>query len=183
MGKSKSKLATAYRSAFHSSVSTLLKAISVAGMLMLFSFSAKAVELGAQAPDFKLQTLSGQQFQLSDYQGKKPVYLVFWATWCPICKAEIPNFKKLHAQLGDKVEILAINVGFQDTLEKAKSYTIEQELPYSVAFDENTVITKNYGVIGTPWQVVIDINGKVRYFSNHTPENFESHLEELIKKI
>ncbi len=148
----------------------------------MFSVSANALELGVQAPDFEMKTFSGETFKLSDYRGKKPVYLVFWATWCPICKAEIPNIKKIHAQLGDKVEMLAINVGFEDTLDKAKRYQKEHQLPYAVSFDENTVITKRYGVVGTPWQVVIDINGTVRYFSNNTPEDIADHLDSLMQK-
>ena len=166
--------------------STFLRSIIIAGIasvLLVLSASVLALELGAKAPDFEIKTLSGEQFRLSDHQGKKPVYLVFWATWCPICKAEVPNIKELHAKLQDKVEILAINVGFQDSLKKAKSYKKNNQIPYAIAFDEGTEITKNYGVIGTPWQVVIDINGKVQYFSHHTPTDFESHVGDLTKKV
>ena len=159
-----------------------LTSFMAVAFLSIFSINASALELGVQAPDFELKTFSGETFKLSDYRGKKPVYLVFWATWCPICKAEIPHIKKIHAQLGDKVEMLAINVGFEDTLEKAKHYQKEHQLPYAVAFDENTVLTKRYGVVGTPWQIVIDVNGTVRYFSNNTPVDIADHLDSLLQK-
>jgi peroxiredoxin len=149
--------------------------------LSLLSLNAQAAELGDEAIDFDLKTLSGDDFSLSSYRGKKPVYLIFWATWCPICKAEIPKFKELHAKYGDKIEFLAINVGFEDSLEKAIAYQEQNQLPYNVAFDKNTVITKEYDVIGTPWQVIIDINGTVRYFSNYTPENLGEHIDDLLK--
>ncbi|MGB1239185.1 MAG: peroxiredoxin family protein [Pseudomonadales bacterium] len=149
---------------------------------LAMSSQAQAVNLGDDAPQFTLQTLEGKNFDLSQYRGEKPVYLVFWATWCPICRAEIPHIKKLYQELGDKVEFLAVNVGFQDSLEKAKIYREEHALPYPVAFDEGTVITRDYKVVGTPWQVVIDINGKVRYFSNETPVTMAEHLEGLYQK-
>jgi peroxiredoxin len=174
-------LKSAYRAAqiaFKNKLTSLLAVV----LLSAFSINASALELGVQAPDFEMKTFTGETFKLSDYRGKKPVYLVFWATWCPICKAEIPHIKKIHAQLGNKVEMLAINVGFEDTLEKAQSYVKEHQLPYAVSFDENTVITKRYGVVGTPWQVVIDINGTVRYFSNNTPTDIADHLDSLLQK-
>jgi len=150
-------------------------------IMSLFMVNTQAAELGDKAIDFNLKTFSGDDFSLSSYRGEKPVYLIFWATWCPICKAEIPKFKELHAKYGDKIEFLAVNVGFEDTLEKAIAYKTDNELPYKVAFDENTVITKEYDVIGTPWQVIIDINGTVRYFSNYTPENLGEHIDDLLK--
>jgi len=150
--------------------------------IALFSVSANALEIGVQAPDFELQTFSGDTFKLSDYRGIKPVYLVFWATWCPNCSAEIPTLKKLHTQLGDQVAMLAINIGFEDSLAKAQQYQQQHQLPYPLAFDENTVLTRTYGVVGTPWQVVIDINGTVRYFSHHTPQDIGEHLAELTQK-
>lgn len=144
-----------------------------------FSVSSHAIEAGVQAPDFELSTFSGETFKLSDYRGKKPVYLVFWATWCPICRAEIPHIKKIHSQLGDDVEMLAINVGFNDSLSKAQAYQTEHQLTYPVAFDENSVLTKRYAVVGTPWQVVIDINGVVRYSHHATPIDIADHLDSL----
>ncbi|MEH6445230.1 MAG: TlpA disulfide reductase family protein [Oceanospirillaceae bacterium] len=167
---------------YQRNVKKLLVVALASGLFSVYSVPANALELGDKAPNFELVTLAGDTFRLSDYRGKKPVYLVFWATWCPICRAEIPNIKKIHQQIGDQIEVLGINVGFEDTLDKAIAYKKTHQLPYAIAFDENTVITKGYGVVGTPWQVVIDINGIVRYFSNETPEDIADYMEELLKK-
>ncbi|MFP3339367.1 TlpA disulfide reductase family protein, partial [Micrococcus sp. SIMBA_131] len=53
------------------------------------------INKGQIAPNFKLQTLNGKTVQLSDYKGKR-VIVNFWATWCPPCRAEIPDFQKLY---------------------------------------------------------------------------------------
>ena len=56
--------------------------------------SAAAVEEGALAPDFKLQSLSGEEVRLSDFRGQV-VLLNFWATWCTPCRLEMPAFQRL----------------------------------------------------------------------------------------
>jgi peroxiredoxin len=53
------------------------------------------------APDFALTNLSGQTVRLSDFKGKI-VLLDFWATWCPPCRMEIPNFVQLQKQYADR---------------------------------------------------------------------------------
>lgn len=50
---------------------------------------------GNIAPDFELQTLSGETVKLSDYRGQR-VMVNFWATWCPPCRAEMPDLEKFH---------------------------------------------------------------------------------------
>ena len=47
-----------------------------------------------KAPDFTLEDYSGNTLKLSDLNGK-PIVLNFWASWCPPCKAELPDFEKM----------------------------------------------------------------------------------------
>ncbi|MEH6344190.1 MAG: TlpA disulfide reductase family protein [Bermanella sp.] len=144
-----------------------------------FSINSHAIDVGDQAPDFELKTLKGDTFKLASYRGRKPVYLVFWATWCPICRREIPNLKTIYQELGQDIEMLAINVAMDEALSDVMTYRESHQIPYPLAFDEGSVISRMYGVIGTPWQVMIDINGVVRFRSNKTPENLSQHIQRL----
>src|SRR5690348_9107144 len=68
-----------------------------------------AIKIKAQ--DFKLPNLDGKEVNLSGLKGKK-VFLNFWATWCPPCKAEMPELEKLYQETKDSdLVILAINLG------------------------------------------------------------------------
>ncbi|SDI57027.1 peroxiredoxin family protein [Natribacillus halophilus] len=65
------------------------------------------LEEGEIAPDFELKTLDGETMRLSDYRGER-VMLNFWATWCPPCRAEMPDMQKLYDE--EDVVILAVNM-------------------------------------------------------------------------
>ena len=58
--------------------------------------------IGDFAPDFSLKTMDGVAVNMSELKGKKPLLLVFWATWCPNCKNEIPKINKLYNQFKQK---------------------------------------------------------------------------------
>lgn len=131
------------------------------------------------AVDFSITTMAGDNFTLSNFKQKKPVYLFFWATWCPICKKEIPRVKALHEKFGNQIEVLAINVGMNDSLDNIIAYQSTYQINYPIAFDENSAIANKYNVFGTPTQVVIDIDGNLRYQGHSYPVGLESFIKQL----
>ena len=160
-----------------------MKKIVLTALLLLMSLSgfhaaqaAPFAKVGQVASDFSLTTLDGNSFKLSEHKGKKPVYLVFWASWCPSCKAEIPAIKAIHKQLKGEMEIVAINVAVNDSLAKVQRYVDRFEIPYAVAFDQESKVTAQYGVQGIPTQIIIDINGVIRYRNTVSPENVAAYL-------
>ena len=151
-------------------------------LIMIFSINnLNAAEPGQIAPDFTATTLTGKQVSLSQFKGKKAVWLVFWATWCPYCHKEIPALKELHKKYGDKIEILAINIGVNDSEKRAKEYQSKNDLPYDIIFSNK--ITQQYEVRGTPTQVVIDTEGKVVFKGTRVPQNItDEQVNALLNK-
>ncbi len=143
-----------------------------------------ASKVGNKAPDFSATTLDGDKVALTDYLGKKPVYLVFWATWCPNCLKEIPEINALNSKFGDRLAILAINVGINDSADAAQKYREEHDMQYPVVFDDGSTISSSYGIVGTPTQILIGTDGIVRYRGSKTPAvtDVEKHWEELSGK-
>lgn len=150
--------------------------------LLLSLSSATAAEVGKMAPDFTLQTLEGKNFKLSDYRGKKAIYITFWATWCSNCEAEIPELKEIQAKYSDDIMLLAINTSINDSMKRMKKYVKKHDLTYQVAFDEGSQVTKNYKVMGTPTQVIIDVNGILRYQGTDIPHNIGERLDYLMDR-
>lgn len=80
----------------------------------------RSVSHVAQLPEARLKTYGGEGVNISEYRGK--ILLVnVWASWCPFCREEFRYFKKLKAQFGDGITIIAVNRA--ESLETAQQYS------------------------------------------------------------
>ncbi|ASP38704.1 hypothetical protein CHH28_08425 [Bacterioplanes sanyensis] len=119
-----------------------------------------APQAGDAAPDFKATTIDGEVFDLSDYRGKQPVYLKFWATWCSYCKAEMPHLKHIREQYDDLV-VMTVNIGLNDSVSNINQLYQQQGYGLPTVFDSDGKLTRLYGVVGTPHSVLIDRHGDI----------------------
>lgn len=143
---------------------------------------AEAAFVGERAPEFALQTLDQRPIGLQDFRGKQPLLLVFWATWCPACKEEIPKLKEVYAAYGPRgLGFLAVNVGINDSLQKATEYRKRHGLPYPMAFDEGSRVTRAYRVVGTPTILIVDRQGIIRYRGAAVPQDLDRHFPRLVE--
>lgn len=124
---------------------------------------AAVVNVGDIAPNFSVTTLAGEQVTLSDYKGKKPVYLKFWATWCSYCKVEMPHLQDVENRYGDKIEVLAVNVGMNDSVANIQKFYQSGGFNLPTTIDQQGLLTSLYGVVGTPNHVLINRDGVVVY--------------------
>ncbi len=130
---------------------------------------------GQLAPDFSIVQLDDTLFKLSDYKGKKPVYLVFWNTWCAFCITKVPKIKNFESELANDIKVIAINTSRQDSVEESRHFSQKYETNYALAFDHDESITRLYGVRGTPTEFIIDVNGIVRH-RDGIPDKLNPHL-------
>ncbi len=107
--------------------------------------------------DFELEDLNGNKISLSDYKGKK-VYLNFWATWCPPCKAEMPDMEKLYQETKDNgLIMLAVNVG--EDKKTVQSFIEDNGYNFPVLLDVTGEVSQLYQVTGIPTSYFIDTEG------------------------
>lgn len=121
------------------------------------------IQKGYMAPDFELETMNGELTKLSNYRGKK-VILNFWASWCPPCKAEMPNIEKFYKENKDhNVIVLAVNL---TTTEKNKNnvqqFIKDQGLTFPILLDEQGKEGKLYQTFTIPTSYIIDPKGIVQ---------------------
>ena len=124
------------------------------------------LEVDQPAPDFFLRTLNGRSVRLSDYQGKT-VVLNFWASWCPPCRREMPDFQTLWEERGpsglDDIVILAVNLLPEDTIAAAEGFVDEFGLTFPILLDTSRgEVAQRYGVQALPATFFIDRDGIVR---------------------
>jgi len=119
------------------------------------------IHKGELAPDFELTTLDGETVKLSDYKGKR-VMLNFWATWCPPCRAEMPDMQKF--QENKDVQVLAVNLAETESHpDNAQKFVDELGLTFTVPVDEESAVSNEYNVVAYPTTYMIDSNGRIQF--------------------
>jgi thiol-disulfide isomerase/thioredoxin len=136
------------------------------------------IEIGARAPAAKVETLDGKQVDLSQYVGKQPVLIEFWATWCPNCRELEPHLKAVHEKYGNQVRFIGVSVSVNQSPDRVKAYVAKHGIPGDQLFDRNGTATGAYDVPATSYVVVLDKAGKVVY----TGLGGDQDLEKAIKK-
>ena len=135
--------------------------------------------IGKPGPALTLRTIDGQKIDLARLYGKKPVYLKLWATWCTPCRAQMPGFEKDYETLGDRVQVVAVDVGFNDSVEAVKTLRAQLGLKMPIVFDDGALgAALNLRV--TPQHVVIGRDGKVLYVGNLEDERLHQALDQAI---
>lgn len=120
--------------------------------------SITSVKVGDPAPEFKALDIDGLPFQLEDAAGK-PLWLVFNATWCSACRAEIPEVQELASR--DDLELVAIYMN--ETSDEVRPYVDKLGLEYKHLADPNAEVSRAYGISGVPSHVLIDGDGQIAY--------------------
>jgi len=116
---------------------------------------------GAQAPTVEMVGFDGETVVLADYAtAGTPVVLNFWASWCPFCIAEMPDFEDSSNALDGQVAFVGVNL--QDDAGLANSLVGETGVTYQLARDPQGVVYAAFGGIGMPTTVFIDADGIVR---------------------
>ena len=119
-----------------------------------------APRLGNVAPDFELASLDGELIDLQSFRGQ-PVWITFWASWCPPCRAESPELVAAYERhAADGLVIIAVDVG-EDPAAVA-DYVEKAGLPFLIALDRSTEVAAQYRARGLPTHYFVDAGGIVR---------------------
>lgn len=165
--------------------SNFLKIFIVVLAIFLASACARsgAVDVGTDASDFSATDVDGKTVKLSDFKGKI-VILNFFATWCPPCRGEIPDFVALQKTYGAKA--LAIIGVSNENVSTVKNFVNAAGVNYAVLLDASGAASDAYGPIrAIPTTFVIDKEFKIRqvYIGARPREVFENDIKELSKPI
>ena len=154
---------------------TTLRAAALAGALAICVAAAapagaalegSKLKKGQPAPDFTLKDIDGKAWKLSDLKGKKIVMIDFWATWCNICKREMPILQKVYLEYKDRgVEFFGIALDDIEKTKQIRKITLEKGVTYPVLIDQDQkVATETYQLSGPiPYKVIVDLDGTIAY--------------------
>ena len=135
------------------------------------------------AVDFTMEDAEGNAVQLSDFIGEKPVIVNFWASWCPPCKGELPDFEAAYQQYGDQIRFLMVDLtdGVQETKAAAQALIQNEGFTFPVYFDTMGQATAGYSLYSIPVTVAITADGKL--LQSHTGALSAQALESLIASL
>jgi len=123
--------------------------------------AAGHARVGDAAPNFTSSDLQGKKVSLSDF-GSRPVLLTFWATWCTVCKDELPALQTLEQRYSsDGFKVLAVN--YRETSnERMRQYLAGINVTLQSVIDPGGRIASAYGVdVGLPVNVLVGRAGHV----------------------
>lgn len=134
---------------------------------------------GYRAADFSaVDVFTGEKVSLADLRGQV-VFLNFWATWCPPCKAEMPEMEALQKELGGRVRIIALGADPREAGEKMAAFANSLGLTFAIAYDKASA-AQAYQVTGLPTSFFIDKEGIIT--ARHVgPMNLETMKQYLAK--
>ena len=144
-------------------------------------YATELVKAGMTAPDFKMKTPDGKNFQFSKFAKDKTVVLDFWASWCPDCRKDAPEVVRLYEKYHPYgIEFVGISM---DTDVEAWKKAIEK---YGITYPQvselkkfkETDIAKAYGVKWIPSMVIVGPDGQVK-LSTVLTYKVDNYLKEL----
>lgn len=138
--------------------------------------------VGTKAPAAEVQMLDGTAANLSQFFGKTPVVMEFWATWCPLCKQLEPQFKAMQQKHGSTVTFLSVGVPSNQSRERQATYVNQRQLGGTFVFDSAGNAMSAYKVPHTSHVLVIDKQGMIVYNGTGTDQNLELAIAKASEK-
>jgi len=123
-----------------------------------------ALWFGQRAPDFTVTDITGKTHKLSDYRGRN-VMVVFWATWCLPCYAEIPHLIKLHNE-GDEGDLVILAIS-NESERRVRDFAVRRKMNYTVISADILAMPQPFSrVISIPSSFFIDKEGKIKIITS-----------------
>jgi thiol-disulfide isomerase/thioredoxin len=131
--------------------------------------------LGAAAPRVALKTIDGDAIDLGALYGKKVVYLKFWATWCVPCRQQMPHFEHVYETAGADMAVIAIDVGFNDSVDAIQAYRKKLGITMPIVFDDGS-LGAAFHLRVTPTHIVIGRDGRIQYVGHLADQALDAAL-------
>lgn len=116
--------------------------------------------VGNPIPDFTLESSDGEKISLAAQRGK-PVVVVFVASWCDVCREEMPTMVETF-RAHEPHDVVFIGVDVYEDRATAKQFREEFQIPFPLLVDADGAVTTRFRVYGTPTTFFVDRDGILR---------------------
>jgi thiol-disulfide isomerase/thioredoxin len=151
-------------------------------LLCVARLPAQAPTVGQQAPVVTVADLDGKPVRVGLTAGKRGAVVEFWATWCELCRALLPEMRAAQKRFGDRVDFYGVNVTVNDGKEHVRRYVADNHPPFVTVYDDRGVAVRAFGAVATSYVVIIDRNGRVAYTGDGAQQHIAAELAKLAGK-
>jgi len=138
------------------------------------------IALGATPPPVVIQDLDGRPANLGAMIGKKPLLVEFWATWCPLCAALMPQLDSAYARYHDKVAFVSVAVAVNESPAGVRRHLAKEPHAFPFLWDANGSAVRAFQAPSTSYIVLLDASGKVVYTGLGEDQDIEAALRRVI---
>jgi len=134
------------------------------------------IPVGETPPAVTLENLNGDSVALSQWIGKKPVIVEFWATWCPICAELLPRMEAAQQKYGDRAQFVVVAVAVNQSKNSVRRHLEKHPMPFTFLWDGNGAAVRAFQAPSTSYIAVLDAKGKVVYTGVGEDQDIEAAL-------
>ena len=131
--------------------------------------------VGTLAPRLILKTIDGETIDLGRLYGRQAVYLKFWATWCVPCREQMPHFERTYETAGPDLAVIAINAGFNDSIDDIRTYRDKLSITMPIVLDDGQ-LGAAFNLRVTPQHIVIGRDGRIQYVGHLADARLDAAL-------
>lgn len=136
--------------------------------------------IGTRPEPVIVEDLDGNEYDLAQFIGSRPVLLEFWATWCELCEALAPEMEAAHEQYGDRVQFVAVSVAVSQSKRSIGRHLERHPVPFPVVWDTRGRATREFQAPTTSYVVILDQSGAVAYTGVGGDQDIRAALRRLV---
>jgi len=155
----------------------LCAGVLLLGPALMSAQEVIGIPVGETPPAVTLQNLNGDSVSLSQWIGKKPVLIEFWATWCPICAELLPRMEAAQKKYGDRAAFLVVAVAVNESQNTVRRHLEKQPMPFTFLWDGNGAAVRAFQAPNTSYVAVLDATGRVVYTGVGADQDIEGALQ------
>ena len=137
------------------------------------------INVGSVAVDFTLEALDGSAVSLGQYRGDV-VLINFWATWCPPCRAEIPDIQEAYQERKNE-GLVVLGVSVEQTYDSVAPFVELAGMTYPVLLDELGQVYNTFRAPGLPMSIFVDAEGVIQ--TRHVGQLTRAQLDEYLNQV
>jgi thiol-disulfide isomerase/thioredoxin len=135
--------------------------------------------VGSPGPMLSLQAIDGGRIDLKDIYGKKPIYLKLWATYCIPCRAQMPGFEKIFETFGDRMQVIAVNGGVDDDIDKIWAFVRKAGMRMPAAIDDGS-LGAWLKMQETPLHLLMGRDGRIVYAGHQDGPKLDAAIKTVL---